>query len=168
MIIRKIEIADAASFWQLQNQLDQETKFMMLEPGERQKDLERTKQFIENLEKNENLLLVAEQGGELVGFIMAACGSYRRTRHCAYIVTGVRKAFQGQGIGTRFFKELDDWAIKHQIRRLELTVMVPNAAAKHLYEKNDFMIEGIKKDSMYVDGKYIDEYYMAKILIGEE
>jgi RimJ/RimL family protein N-acetyltransferase len=36
-------------------------------------------------------------------------------------------------------------------------------AFKHLYEKNGFVIEGIKKNSMLVDREYVDEYFMAKI-----
>jgi RimJ/RimL family protein N-acetyltransferase len=34
----------------------------------------------------------------------------------------------------------------------------------HLYEKYGFAIEGIRKKSMNVDGEYIDEFYMAKLL----
>jgi len=41
--------------------------------------------------------------------------------------------------------------------------MCPNVVAKHLYEKNRFEIEGIKKRSMLVDGEYVDEFYMAKL-----
>lgn len=41
--------------------------------------------------------------------------------------------------------------------------MCPNEMAKHLYEKNGFIVEGVKKKSMIVDGTYVDEYYMAKI-----
>ena len=47
--------------------------------------------------------------------------------------------------------------------RLELTVICENSVAKHLYEKNGFEIEGIKRKSVLVDGKYLDEFYMAKI-----
>lgn len=42
--------------------------------------------------------------------------------------------------------------------------MCPNTVAKNLYEKNGFVVEGIKKNSMIVDGEYIDEFYMAKFL----
>lgn len=48
---------------------------------------------------------------------------------------------------------------------LELTVECPNRAAKHLYEKSGFKVEGIKTKSMLVNGNYVDEYYMAKILL---
>lgn len=40
--------------------------------------------------------------------------------------------------------------------------MCPNIVAKHLYEKNGFVIEGVKKNAVLVDGVYIDEFYMAK------
>ena len=42
-------------------------------------------------------------------------------------------------------------------------LMGQNEAAKHLYEKNGFVVEGIKKNSIFMDGNYIDEYYMGKV-----
>lgn len=108
--------------------------------------------------------MVAEDDKEIVGFLSAERGVPRRVRHAEYIVVGVRRPFQGKGIGSRFFNELDLLARQNGIKRLELTVMCPNKAAKHLYEKNGFDIEGIRKNAMYVDGEYIDEFYMAKLL----
>jgi len=164
MIIRGIEFKDAEAFWNMQSELDKETKFMMYEPGERKKDLTRVKSLIQDVKEHSHLLLVAENESKIVGFIMAQRGISIRNRHRAYIVIGIREAFHGQGIGKRFFKELDIWANKNSLRRLYLTVMTHNTRAKQLYEQNGFTIEGIKKDSMYIDGKYVDEYYMAKIL----
>lgn len=164
MIIRKAEPNDAEAFWQMQNHLDQETSFMMLEPGERTKDIPRIENLINQTMTGANLLLFAEDRGEIVGFLSAQTGGYRRIRHSAYIVTGIREVYRGQGIGTRFFTELDAWAKTNGLKRLELTVMCPNEPAKHLYEKAGFVIEGIKKCAMFVNGEYVDEYYMAKIL----
>lgn len=42
--------------------------------------------------------------------------------------------------------------------------MCHNLVAKHLYEKNGFVVEGIKKHSMIVDGAYVNEYYIAKLM----
>lgn len=39
-----------------------------------------------------------------------------------------------------------------------------NEAARKLYEKSDFKVEGIRAKSMLVNGEFVDEYYMAKIL----
>ena len=59
--------------------------------------------------------------------------------------------------------ELDKWARENNLTRLELTVVSSNIVAKHLYEKNGFEIEGTRKNAMIIDGKYVDEYYMAKL-----
>lgn len=36
--------------------------------------------------------------------------------------------------------------------------------ALHLYEKNGFVIEGVKKNSMIIQGEFVDEYYMGRIM----
>ncbi|WP_392396641.1 MULTISPECIES: GNAT family N-acetyltransferase [Paenibacillus] len=41
--------------------------------------------------------------------------------------------------------------------------MVPNERAAALYKKMGFEIEGVKRNSIRMDGKYVDEYYMGKI-----
>ena len=74
----------------------------------------------------------------------------KRIKHTAYIVVGIREIHRGKGIGTNFFSELDLWETENLITRLELTVMCPNIIAKHLYEKNGFEVEGIKKRPMLV------------------
>ena len=59
---------------------------------------------------------------------------------------------------------LDEWAGENGIVRLELTVECVNTGAKHLYEKNGFIVEGVRPKSMKVNGRFVDEYYMGKIL----
>ncbi len=164
MNIRPIKISDAEAFWQMQFELDHETNYMMYEPNERTKNLERIHSIISPAVEGNNLLLVAEDNNEIVGYISAEKGELNRIKHTAYIVVGIRKDFQRKGIGSEFFKRLDLWAKEKVVTRLELTVMCPNIIAKHLYEKRGFVVEGIKKNSMLVDGKYVDEYYMAKYL----
>ncbi|MFT4107028.1 MAG: GNAT family N-acetyltransferase [Lacrimispora sp.] len=153
----------AEAVWQLMYALDFETKYMMYEPGERSKDIERVKDIINTAVHGDNLFLVAEDKGELIGYLLAQRGRCKRVYHSAYIVVGVRAAYQNYGIGSKLFAELDYWAKKNHITRLELTVMCQNEAAKHLYEKNGFTVEGIKKQSMIVDNEYVDEYYMSKL-----
>lgn len=164
MIIREIQQSDAETFWQMQFELDRETKYMLFEPNERPKNLNLINNLIKNSLEGKNLLLVAKSNEEIVGFISAQRGTLNRIKHTAYIVVGIRKEFQEKGIGSEFFKQLDLWVKNKGVTRLELTVMCPNIAAKHLYEKNGFVVEGIKKNSMIVDGEYVDEFYMAKLL----
>ena len=67
-------------------------------------------------------------------------------------------------IGSKFFNMLDEWAGENGIVRLELTVECVNTGAKHLYEKNGLIVEGIRSKSMKVNDRFVDEYYMGKIL----
>ena len=147
----------------MMDQLDHETKYMLYEPGERTKDLAKIESVIRNSVEGDNFLLVAEADGRLVGYLSAEKGSLNRIAHSAYIVVGILSEYRGKGIGTEFFRRLDIWAEEMKVSRLELTVICENSVAKHLYEKNGFEIEGIKRKSVLVDGKYLDEFYMAKI-----
>ena len=147
--------------------LDEETEYMMYEPGERQKrtqTLDRLKSTIESAVSGDDLLLVAEDADDIIGYLWAERGKLNRIRHTAYIVTGIRQAYQRRGIGTELFRWSGRWAKGNGILRLELTVECDNAGAKRLYENQGFRVEGVRKKSMKVGDGFVDEYYMAKIL----
>ncbi len=165
MRIRPITPDDAAPFLHLCTQLDYESKFMLYEAGERTTTGERQRQMIEGLLAHDNqTILVLEQDGRLAGYIGAFGETLQRNRHSAYIVIGILKEFTGQGWGRRLFEEMETWARQHGLHRLELTVMIHNTAGLNLYQKMGFQIEGTRKHSLRIDGKYVDEYTMAKIL----
>ena len=163
MEIRKVKMEDADNYLKMVLKLDGETKFMMFEEGERKNDSSRVKGLIKQSIDGGNLFLVATEGEEIVGFLSVLKGMVNRVRHSAYIVIGIRKKFRGLGIGSKLFLELDQWAKENDITRIELSVICSNIVAKKLYENNGFKVEGIKKNSMYIDGKYVDEFYMAKL-----
>jgi RimJ/RimL family protein N-acetyltransferase len=163
--IRQITQDDSDKYLALCKQLDQETKFMMLEPDERTIDAEQQKNWIQSLLASENsMIFVAEHEKELVGYLGAFGGEFRRNRHKVHIVVGILQKFTGKGIGTALFTEAERWARQVGIHRLELTVMTHNEIGLSLYKKMGFIVEGAAKDSLLVDGTYVDEYYMAKIL----
>ena len=168
MVIRPITAEDTVNFFEMMCFLDEETEYMMYEPGERRertKDLSRLKANIAAASSGGDLIFVAENDlGDIVGYIWGQRGEYDRVHHVAYIVIGIRKAYRGQGIGTRLFELLEDWAKESGVVRLELTVECPNEAAIGLYEKQGFVIEGTRSKAMKLHGEFVDEYYMAKIL----
>ena len=165
MIIRTICEDDAEQFLSLCKQLDLETQFMLLEPGERKTTLEEQRAQIEILLKQENqTIFVAEQDKHLIGYLAASGGTFKRIRHSAYLVIGILQAFTGQGIGTQLFQRLEDWAKQQHIHRLELTVMTHNTVGIALYKKQGFAIEGTKRHSLLINGQYVDEFYMSKLL----
>ena len=167
MVIRPIQIEDAEPFFSMMCFLDSETPFMMYEPNEREKktDVSELRNKIDDAISMGDFLLIAEESDKnIVGYIWAERGRMNRILHTAYIVVGIREAYQHQGIGTKFFGQLDEWARRNNIVRLELSVECANTAARHLYEKNGFVVEGRRMKSMKLGDNFEDELYMAKLL----
>ena len=168
MNIRKIKAEDVEMFFELCCQIDEETRFMMFEPNERRQrvtDLGILRQKINRAVSGVDLVLVAENDNkELVGYMTVVRGEFNRIAHSAHIVVGIKEAYQGQGIGRKFFAMTDKWARDNDIIRLELTVECDNVNAISLYEKCGFKKEGLREKSMKVDGVFVDEYYMSKII----
>jgi RimJ/RimL family protein N-acetyltransferase len=111
-----------------------------------------------------SLLLVVEEGEELIGYLMAAGRNIKRIAHVVSISLGILQTHVGKGMGTRLFDELEKWARQNGKHRLELTVMENNTAGLALYKKMGFEVEGIKSRSLYVNGEYIDDIYMSKLI----
>lgn len=164
MQIRKIQKSDSHKYLDFLLKLDTETKSMMYEPGERPTDISVVESIIKNAVEGENLILVAEEDENIIGFLSALRSSPKRIHHSAYIIIGIREAYRNLGIGKELFSNLNIWAKENNITRLELTVISTNQPARKLYEKNGFEIEGFRKNSMIIDGAYVDELYMAKLL----
>jgi hypothetical protein len=67
--IRRITIEDAEAYLNLRTQLDYETKFMMLEPGERQITIEQERERLKSLLATDNsMVFLAESDGNPIGF----------------------------------------------------------------------------------------------------
>lgn len=167
MNIRKVGPDDAQSMFDMMCKLDNDTKYMMYEPGERKEsnNSENLKKKIENALSNGDLFLgIINENNNLSGFLWAERGSLRRIRHTAYIVVGMLTDMRNHGVGTQLFEYLDKWAKDSGIVKLELSVECSNEPALHLYKKAGFSIEGKRIASMLVDGVYIDEYYMGKLI----
>lgn len=163
--LRTIREGDAEQFLCLCCQLDEETHFMMLEPGERTTTVEQQRERIRQvLARANQTILVAEADGKLIGYISGAGGEYHRNAKTVHIVIGILQSYTGQGIGKRLFQALEEWAIGQGVHRLELTVMTHNQRGISLYQRMGFQVEGVKRDDLFVDGGYVDQYMMAKLL----
>lgn len=164
---RELGIEEIEHFWDFLNKLDNESEYMMYEPKERSRstNVHELKDDIKsNVIDGNDFLQVVVDDQKIIGYLRAERGKFHRNYHTAYIVVGLLKEYSGKGIGTILFQNLDHWAKEHEIHRLELTVECPNIVAKRLYEKSGFIVEGIRQKSMFVNGNYVDEYYMAKML----
>ncbi|OIK12960.1 GNAT family protein [Bacillus sp. MUM 13] len=165
MKIRAALQKDAKALAALMEHAD-ESGFMLFNPGERKVRPEMLEErFLRAGDDAVTKVFIAEDSdGELIGYLMLIGNSNERARHKAYIVIGVAEQARGKGAGTRLFAECEEHARRLNLHRLELTVIAHNEAAIALYKKMGFEIEGIKRDSVYLGGKFADEFYMSKLL----
>lgn len=127
---------------------------------------ENSESFIRGQTENDHLLVAeVEENGikKVVGMIGMHVNRNPRLRHSASIGIMVHSYYQGKGIGTALLKKVidlaDNWLM---LVRLELGVFVENDRAVKLYQSLGFQIEGIKKYAAIRNGKYADEYIMAR------
>jgi RimJ/RimL family protein N-acetyltransferase len=165
MRIRQVVPEDAPRLIALFEMLHAETKFLMFEPGEAVPSANRYADRIAlGARDTSELWFVAEIEGQLIGVCFARRSFAKRNRHSLYLVMGVLQTWSGRGVGRALLQAVEDWAVAKAIHRLELTVNIRNARATSLYEKFGFEREGTKRHSLFIDGEYVDEFYMAKLL----
>jgi L-phenylalanine/L-methionine N-acetyltransferase len=110
--------------------------------------------------------LSACAAGKVVGSLgLVGNPSSPRRRHAARIGLSVDARWQRRGVGSALVAAAIDLADRWlNVRRLELTVYVDNAAAIALYEKHGFAIEGTLVDFAFRDGVLVNAYAMARVL----
>ncbi|WP_318506128.1 GNAT family N-acetyltransferase [Bacillus sp. T3] len=164
-MIREIKPDDAERLVNLIKKIESKSQYMLFESGERNISPEQQLKRIEVMKKEGNsTIFVAEENGVLIGYLFAMGGIAKRNRHSVYLVIGILSEYRGLGVGTKLFKHLEVWAREHSVHRLELSVVTRNEAGLQLYKKMGFDIEGTKRHSLIIDGEFVDEYYMSKLL----
>jgi RimJ/RimL family protein N-acetyltransferase len=68
---------------------------------------------------------------------------------------------QGEGIGGRLLVAAIARLRRENVRRLVLRVLGTNAAARRLYERHGFAVEGARREAFLLDGAYVDDLLMA-------
>lgn len=165
MQIREAVPDDAEALIRLFERLYAETTFLLMEPGELAWNREDYARRIGETQKAESgVMYVAEDNHELAGVVFGNRGSARRTRHSLFLVLGVLRAHWHRGIGSSLLRSAEAWAKSKGLHRLELTVQQRNTRAAALYEKLGFEVEGTKRRSLFVDGRFIDEWQMSKLI----
>jgi len=169
-IIRPVRIEDAEDINEIRR-MDGVRETILSTYSER---IANTEGFINSLSENDHLLVAeVEKDGarKVVGVVGLNVSRIPRLRHCGSIGIMVHRNYQGKGIGRALLEKVidlaDNWLM---LVRLELAVFVDNERAIKLYESLGFQIEGRKRFASIRNGKYDDEYLMARYnykLIGE-
>ena len=85
-------------------------------------------------------------------------------RHVGRFGLMIRQIGWGHGLGHHMLEILERFAISANFKRIESEVHIENDRALHLYKTLGYEVEGIRKKALYIDGKYFDEHYIARLL----
>ncbi|WHY03104.1 GNAT family N-acetyltransferase [Neobacillus sp. DY30] len=163
-IIRSAMEKDAKSLSEVRVQIDGETENMDREQGEAYIDESGFRDIIkEDTEQVNNLFLVAEVNGKIVGFCRCEGNQLKRSSHKVEFGVCILKDYWGYGIGKKFLEESIQWADTNEIKKINLNVLETNENAIRLYQKYGFEVEGIlKNDKLLSDGKYYNTILMGR------
>jgi len=161
--MNRSDLKRAKDFLDFINSLVEE-EAMILE--KKKKNLREEKEWLKNqlkeIREKKRVAILAEDGNKIVGICDCRLGRGRQS-HVGEITIGVRKGYQGIGLGKFLFGEILELA-KRKLRPkfFQLSVFEGNEIAKNLYKKFGFKeVAKIPKQIEY-KGKLISEIVMIK------
>ncbi|HLH86579.1 MAG TPA: GNAT family N-acetyltransferase [Thermoplasmataceae archaeon] len=155
-VIRKAEPRDAKGIiFCMQSVMDERIYlvseyYLLTERGEQ-----------ERIRSPDDLTVVSELGGEIVGVMTIQRGMYKKNRHTGNLGIAIKSQHRGKGLGTRMIKDGIQWCNQVGITKLNLEVFSTNVNAISLYKKLGFETEGIRKRQFIIDGEYVDDVLMT-------
>ncbi len=123
--------------------------------------IELTRAFVLNNIKCRYPQYVAVTAGEVVGWCDVTPKERPIYAHGGVLGMGLLPPFRGRGIGTKLIWSVLAAARRAGMHRVELTVRETNAGAIALYRKAGFVVEGLQRDAVHVDGIYENVICMA-------
>ena len=164
VIVRQARPEDAEQVIALVQRITSEPGISVLTgPGEFDMTVEQEQQFFRDCAAADNqVYLVAEVEGRIVGLLTCQGGKRQAVRHAATLGMSVAKEWRNQGVGSKLMARAVEWARDTGVvTRIELRVFTRNVAAIHLYEKFGFEVEGRLRRAVYRDGEYHDNLVMG-------
>ncbi len=123
--------------------------------------IEKLREFLASVMKTEAPFHVATIHSELIGWCDAQPRKYESENHRAVLGIGLAKPWRGKGFGRALMARTLDAAFASGFEKVELTVRDDNSAAKKLYRRMGFRVEGFFHDAARVEGQYYDVLGMA-------
>lgn len=108
--------------------------------------------------------LLAVLDGRIVGYIRQVPATrLASNRHVRQIQgLAVDGTVRGRGIGRRLVDAACAAARAEGARKMSLRVLGWNAPARRLYESCGFVVEGSLAEEFLIDGRYVDDIWMAR------
>lgn len=155
-IIRKATSRDAKGIIECMQSVMDEKQYLI---GEFYMFTERGEQ--ERIRNPDDLTLVSENNGTIVGVLTLQRGLHKKNRHTVNLGIAIKSGHRHLGVGTRLIQEAQKECRKRGIEKINLEVFSTNLAAISAYTKLGFRIEGSRKGQFIIDGKYVDDVLMT-------
>lgn len=116
--------------------------------------------YMKNRATTVRLALVTEEDDRILGLAsLTNIDFINRSAEAHFMIGEIQN--RGKGLGTFGIEKILEHAFKNlNLNRVELSLLSTNTVIK-LYEKKGFIVEGIKKEAIYKNGKYVDSIEMA-------
>ncbi|MGW1175218.1 N-acetyltransferase family protein [Kitasatospora sp. NPDC002543] len=110
--------------------------------------------------------LLAVLDGRIVGYVRQVPSTpLASNRHVRQIQgLAVDGTVRGRGVGRRLVEAACAAARAAGARKMSLRVLGWNAPARRLYESCGFVVEGSLAEEFLIDGRYVDDVWMARPL----
>jgi RimJ/RimL family protein N-acetyltransferase len=154
---------DAAAILAAVRSTAQERSYVLMEVYG--KDAAAQRAYIERLDGEHNLFLVATSDGQIIGILALLDFLLCSTPEPALAVgVHILRDWRGRGIGSAMLRYAVRWAKEHGYRRLEADIFTPNERSLHLFEKAGFTEDACRRRSIQVGVQQINEIIVAKSL----
>ena len=166
IIYRRAQGSDAGKIVDFYNFVGGETSYLSFEKDEYPMNVKEQEDETRSLEDKEaSIMLLTMDKDEIAGIATIHSSAKVKARHDGELGIVVAKKYQGQGIGTELIRQLIEWAKGNGVTtRISLDTRADNVKAVELYLKFGFVVEGCRKNSTLLDGKYYDLYVMGMML----
>lgn len=147
----------------------QDGEGMVIEPDESKKTLEEEQVWIQEFFDHPNqLLVVAEVDGKIIGNIDVHAGKRRRLSHVSVFGIGMHPDWRSQGVGKALFDIFMQWiATRPELEKISLRVLGSNTRAINLYKKYGFAEDGRHVRGVKLgEGRYEDDVSMSLFVNG--
>jgi RimJ/RimL family protein N-acetyltransferase len=155
---------DASQFLVFQPKIAAETQNTLQIPGETPKQADIEANWNRILNDPRDLRLGAFFNGTLIAQLGFTADHHPWTKHMGRFGMMVLQEFWGEGLGRKMLEALDSHARSIDITRIEALVRTQNERGVKLYTSAGYKIEGTRVRAVSIDGQFLDEYFIAKIL----
>lgn len=161
--IRPAHPDDAAAIIAAVRSSSQERSYVLMEIYG--KDAAAQRAYIERLDREHNLFLVATVDEQVVG-ILALLDTLICSTPVPALAAGVHivRDWRGRGIGSALLRYAVRWAKEHGYQRLEADIFTTNARSLHVFEKAGFREDACRRRSVQIGVQQISEVILAKTL----